>query len=197
MKNITPGKFQFSEIEKMHLLKSWIFISLAFAIAIRPTSNFISGLVLSGFTIGFAFLLHEIAHKYLAIRYRCHAEYRANDNMLLLMLFISLFGIIFAAPGAVMISGHVNKEKNGKIALAGPATNIILGILFLFFIIINIRIIPMNILKFGLLINGWLALFNMIPILGFDGHKVFNWNRTIFYITLGVSFLLIAASQNI
>ena len=38
-------------------------------------------------------------------------------------------GIAFAAPGAVYIHGnYISREQNGKISLAGPATNIILRV---------------------------------------------------------------------
>jgi len=46
-------------------------------------------------------------------------------------LLFSLFGFIIAAPGAVFIRGMITRERNGKISLAGPMTNIVLAILFL------------------------------------------------------------------
>ena len=197
MKNITPKKFSFSEVEKKHLLKAWIAISLAFAIAFRPYGSFLVSILMSGFTIGIAFLLHEIAHKYVAIKYRCSAEFRSNNNMLILMLIVSLFGIIFAAPGAVQIFGHVTKERYGKIALAGPLTNILLAIIFLPLIFLEFGTFLTISFRFGLLINSWLALFNTIPIPGFDGHKILNWNRKVFYLTLVASFIMVAISQNV
>ena len=195
MKNITPKKFGFSDIEKRHILKSWIAISLAFAIAFSPYPSFATSLLVSALTIGFAFVLHEVAHKYLAIKYRCNAEFRANNNMLILMLIVSLFGIIFAAPGAVQISGHVTKDKYGKIALAGPLTNLGLALIFLVILLSGLGNFSLTLFRFGFLINAWIALFNMIPLFGFDGHKIMHWNKSVFYTMLILTIILVSISQ--
>lgn len=195
MKNITPKKFGFSREEKKHILKAWIAISIAFSIAIRPFEYLTLSLLTSSITIGFAFLLHELAHKYLAIKYRCYAEFRANNNMLIFMLIMSIFGFIFAAPGAVQISGNVTKDKYGKIALVGPLTNILLAIFIFPFLFLNMGNILSVIFSFGFMINSWLALFNMLPILGFDGHKIFHWNKKVFYCMLGASIFLLVLMQ--
>ncbi len=195
MKNITPKKFGFSDTEKKHILKSWFAVSLAFAIAFSPYQSFALSLLVSSVTIGFAFVLHEVAHKYLAIMYRCNAEFRANDSMLILMLIVSLFGIIFAAPGAVQISGHVTKDKYGKIALAGPLTNLGLALIFLAIILSGLGNFSLTLFRFGFLINAWIALFNMIPLFGFDGNKILAWNRRVFYGMLISSIMLVSISQ--
>ena len=77
-------------------------------------------------------MLHELAHKFVAQKYGCVAEFRAFDQMLMLALGLAvLIGVIFAAPGAVMISGMVTRKENGYISVAGPLTNYILGVIFL------------------------------------------------------------------
>ena len=37
-----------------------------------------------------------------------------------------IIGIVFMAPGAVMVAGNITREQNGKIAIAGPISNLIL-----------------------------------------------------------------------
>ena len=52
----------------------------------------------------------------------------------LLFALVTAFavGFVFVAPGAVYIHGnYIKNSENGKISLAGPATNIILALLFL------------------------------------------------------------------
>jgi Zn-dependent protease len=167
MIDITPKKFSISQEERKHLLKAWIAVSIAFGIAMSPrlalTANLLVSIALSGVTIGVAFLLHELAHKYIAVKYRCHAEFRANNNMLFLMLFMSFFGFIFAAPGGVQISGHISRKQYGHISLAGPVTNIILAVLVLPLLLFNPAGVLGMILRYAFFINAWLALFNMIP----------------------------------
>jgi Zn-dependent protease len=101
-----------------------------------------------------------------------------------LALIFSFFGFILAAPGAVIIKGKLSQEKNGKVSLAGPLTNIILAFIFLIPLIYK----PEGILKlffsYGLKINSLLALFNMIPVNPFDGGKIYSWNPLIYFISV-------------
>lgn len=169
------GSILTSKTEIKDLLKAWIAISLAFAIVLGRgfTGNIFYALAFSALTAGIGFLLHELAHKFTAQHYGCFAEFRANDQMLILAVLISFFNIVFAAPGAVYIAGQTNYRRNGIIALAGPLTNIVLAIIFY----ASSLYYPLNILKFGAMINVWLGLFNIIPIANFDGRKIWIWNR--------------------
>ena len=78
-------------------------------------------------------MLHELAHKFVAIHYGFWAEYKLWVQGLILAVVISVISnFIFAAPGAVYIHGeYISDEQNGKISLAGPLTNIVLALIFL------------------------------------------------------------------
>jgi Zn-dependent protease len=136
---------------------------------------FMLGVVL---VYGMAFILHELAHKFSAQMFGYWAEFRINRQGLMMTLFslISPFKII--APGAVMIGNIASWSHYGKVAIAGPATNIALGLLFY---IISLLTGPPSywyaIAIVGLQINASLALFNLIPIGVFDGAKIIRWNR--------------------
>ncbi len=182
--------------EKKDLTFAGIMISLAFAILLSGginsilsfNSRFILIFFIAFFTAGIGFLLHEIMHKYVAQNYGLTAEFKAFYPMLWIALGLSFFGFIFAAPGAVFINGYITKERNGKISLAGPLTNIFLAILFL----ILIFFVPETgflaaLAKFGLTINALLGAFNMIPVMPFDGGKVILWDKTIYGITTAVA----------
>lgn len=174
---------RFSEEEITQLLKAWLAISFAFAVALGGgiTSNILQNFILAAFTVGTAFLIHEIAHKIVAQNFGCWAEFRSFDLGLLLAVLMSFTGLIFAAPGAVMIAGPVSTEENGKISAAGPITNIVLALLFLglqFLVIpvLGIDFIP-ALLNYGFAINAWLALFNLLPFGPLDGTKVLAWSQ--------------------
>jgi Zn-dependent protease len=161
----------------------------------------------------FAFVFHELAHRFVAKRYGFQAVYRTSMPGLILALIVSLTGWIFAAPGGVYISGvstTATREKMGKTALAGPIMNILLAVLFIGLTILSIpffrwyiagtnasfdQIEPMleftyGVLLAGVQINAWLALFNLIPFGQFDGLKVFSWNKVVWGFALGASILL-------
>jgi Zn-dependent protease len=109
--------------------------------------------------------------------------------MLILALVMSFFGFILAAPGAVMISGRVDKARNGKISAAGPIVNLVLAIIFLALAFLQLPNLFKDIAFYGFMINSWLALFNMIPFWLFDGAKIIRWNKMIYGSIVAVAFL--------
>ena len=176
---------RFSPLEIGELAKAWLAVSVAFAILYNAGSFFSSSFfVLFGICtliVGSGFLLHELAHKFLVQHYGCWAEFRADNKMLLFMLAVSFFGFIFAAPGGVFIKGHLTKERHGKIAFAGPFVNLLFAVLFLALTLLGVS---HPLVSFGLMINSWLALFNLLPVWQFDGLNVWQWNKSLSVISL-------------
>lgn len=186
--------FTSSTLEVRDLVKAWSAISLAFAILLNRglslSPRFFTILLVSAFTVGVGFLLHEMGHKFVAQRYGLFAEFRSFDPMLLLAIFFSLFGFIIAAPGAVMIQGKVSLEQNGKISLAGPLINVLLALLFLG----GLQVSNLYALRVGFAINALLAVFNLIPFGNFDGRKIFDWNKPVWGTLLAVGIVLLVTS---
>ena len=178
--------FKTSKTEIEHLLKAWGAITLAFTIVLSPgLKGFIPNLGISAIIVATAFLLHELAHKFVAQHYRLYAEFRAQGNMLVFAIIMSFFGVIFAAPGAVMIRGAASKRQYGIISLAGPLTNLIIALVFLSLAQLNIGTgVLSNIIIYGFIINLWIAIFNMIPVWNFDGAKVIRWSKGAYFATL-------------
>ena len=180
-----------SKIEFRDLLISVLVLSFAFYRAFNM--DFLTAVII----ITLAFVLHELSHRYLARRYGCFAEYRMWPLGILLALLSSFIGIIFAAPGAVYISpynvgknfafrvAHLTKKEYGKISLAGPLTNIIIGFASLALSIFY----PLDILSIISSITFFLALFNLLPFSPLDGSKVFVWNRRIWLSVFIVSII--------
>ena len=95
--------------------------------ALNSPIVFVFGGLLYFISLTPAFLLHEIAHKIVARRYGCWAEFRANPSGLRFgVILAAVLGIVFMAPGAVMVAGRTTKTQFGRIALAGPVTNVFL-----------------------------------------------------------------------
>src|SRR3989344_693954 len=186
------GKFTYSNIEVRDLIKSWLMVSIAFAIVLGGlSSKFFSSFVISLIVVGTGFLLHELGHKVVAQRYKYFAEFRSFDEMLFLAVMMSFFGFVFAAPGAVMIGGRsIREDHNGRISLAGPLVNIVLAVLFLVLVYTTSGFVN-TIAGFGLRINAWLALFNLIPVWQFDGAKIWRWNKGVWFLVLVIGLLLL------
>jgi Zn-dependent protease len=180
-KQIKISNITTSEVEIKDLIKAWIAISIAFAIVMRSLDlNFYSSFIIASLTVGIGFLLHELGHKFVAQRYGCFAEFRSFDQFLILAIIMSFFGFVFAAPGAVMISGPVGVRRNGKISVAGPLVNLALALMFLSILLIPPTGIFRIFAVYGFLINSWLALFNMIPFGNLDGAKVLRWSKPVY-----------------
>ena len=180
---IRIGSVTTSEKELRDLLKAWIAVSIAFAMILSSSflsADFYAKFIIAALTVGTGFLLHELGHKLVAQRYGCFAEFRSFDMMLVLAVLMSFFGIVLAAPGAVMIAGRVNKKKNGMISAAGPIVNLALALLFFVLALAGLPSAFKAAAYYGFMINSWLALFNMIPFWLFDGYKILKWNKAVY-----------------
>ncbi|HEX9320402.1 MAG TPA: hypothetical protein VF884_15825 [Nitrososphaeraceae archaeon] len=135
-----------------------------------------------------AFLVHEMAHKFLAQYYGSWAEFRAQMYGLIITAISALpfMPFKFIAPGAVMV-GLTDRNKFGRVALAGPLTNLMMGFSFLGLA----HLFPyQGYLYAGASFNAWIALFNLLPFGVLDGQKIFDWNKIIWGITMGCSMAL-------
>jgi Zn-dependent protease len=194
----------FSESEKHDLFIAWLLLSLAFGIADVAVSG--DALVLStiwpaaliaGLTVGVAFFVHELAHKYVAQRYGKYAEFKAFVPWLVIGLLLAFayraIGILLVLPGAVFISGYSTKRETGHIALAGPMSNVVLALLSLPAILYLANGIVLDVLIRFYAINVWLALFNMLPFFVFDGKKIITWSKQWYFATLAIIIVLFFA----
>jgi Zn-dependent protease len=130
----------------------------------------------------------------MARRYGCWAEFRANPSGLRFgVILAALTGIVFMAPGAVMVAGKTSKNQFGRIALAGPVSNIILwniGIIIAY-IFGGINIIFDQVTQTWLWGNAILAAFNMLPFGPLDGRKIKTWSDTIFNIWFSITLAIV------
>jgi Zn-dependent protease len=136
-----------------------------------------------------AFLVHELAHKFLAQYYGSWAEFRAQISGLLITAISALpiMPFKFIAPGAVMV-GLSDGNKFGRVALIGPLTNLVMGFSFLLLSLFNGSYSPY--FTIGASFNGWIAMFNLIPLGVLDGQKIFDWNKLVWGITMAAAMVL-------
>ena len=137
-------------------------------------------LILSFLTIyAMAFIVHELAHKFSAQMLGYWAEFKINQQGLMLTLFSLISPLKIIAPGAVMISNVASWDHYGKVAAAGPASNIGMGLLFFAANLLLGNTYWGGLAAVGMRINASLALFNLIPLGMFDGKKIVKWNKMI------------------
>ena len=192
--------------ELRDLVISALALALAFGIALSGGFRafqqpailvLVIGMALVAVSLGFVF--HELGHRLIARRFGYFAEYAMWPMGLMVALGFSLFGFVFAAPGAVMIypratvlgTDSLSRQKIGLISLAGPATNIGLAVIFLVLDAIQ----PALLFTLGARINTWLALFNLIPFGPLDGAKILKWYKGIWLISIAGAGGLFAAQR--
>lgn len=199
------NRIRFSAIEIQHLGMAVLALTLGFAFVRAPGNPFEVRVALQGIldrplillasflAVSTGFVLHELAHKVVAVRYGCMAEFRAQIGGLWMSLLVAVVAkILFAAPGAVHIIGRVDRRENGIISIVGPATNFVLALVLFPFTLYFTNPdadLPMVIGTVAS-VNALLAVFNLIPAGPLDGRKVLHWHKGIWGASFAASILL-------
>jgi len=192
----TPKATSGRRNEKFELLKAWVGTTLAFTLAEwsrKPLISVIEIFVIMAVAAGLGIVLHELAHRAVARHFGSEAYFQANDTMLVVSVLVALSGFLFAAPGAVWHRGYLSRRQVGLVAAAGPATNMILAVLFLVLLpVFNAAGVQMLFFMayYGYVINALLGLFNMIPYGPIDGAKIMDWDMRVFVAMASVGGLL-------
>jgi len=186
-----------SNIEIRDLLISWLVLGFCFSLILFHSLS-PSGFIIALIGLGVGFICHELSHKFVAQKLGFRAEFRLWQTGLIIALvcaFISMFspiGFLFAAPGAVYILSYTSRREGGLISLAGPSANIILALIFYAIAIHSSGLTQQLIGKYGMLINLWLAVFNLLPIPPLDGSKIFAWKISVWAMLMVISAGLLA-----
>ncbi len=193
------GGIRFLGRELLDLAAAWIALSLAFAMFLNPglvraifrtqsvdVAVVTTAVSVSALTVGVGFLLHELGHKLVAVHYGQVAVFRADYGMLAVAIIAALAGWLFAAPGAVHHRGRLTDRQAGLIALAGPAVNVGLVVLFLGVVMLPFAPIA-GLAGLGVTVNLLLAAFNMLPVGPLDGRTVFAWSPVVYLASAAVT----------
>ncbi len=127
-----------------------------------------------------ALIFHELAHKFVAMGFGLNAEFHAAYIWLLIGIIMRLinFNFIFFVPAYVSIGAgiaQVTPSTSAIIAFAGPLMNLVLFTIA--WALLHQKKLKKNTYLFLYItkqINLFLFVFNMLPIPGFDGLKVYQ-----------------------
>jgi len=191
------GRSAFAPGEVPQILIAWIVLSLALSVTdieglLLGTGGSLVNVAAALAATATGFILHEMGHKFVAMRRGYVAHFRVwawGIALALITAFVSQGQFLFGAPGAVYIapaagvlsygayaSSHRNEGKdNALISAAGPGTNLAFALSFLFLIFV----LPTDglwntVATYGFILNVGLGSFNMLPIPPLDGYKIFK-----------------------
>ena len=203
----TGSIWHFSKTEINHLTLATLAFTMALAFmfsggilgALSDPSAFLAYGVLALITFTPGFLIHEIAHKIQARKYGCWAEFRASPSGLRFgVLLAAIIGIVFMAPGAVMVAGNTTREQFGKVALAGPVSNVVLWCIGLASAVAfgGGGGIVDDVIYYWMWANGILGALNMLPFGPLDGKKIKTWSDVVFWLWLTITFSMVWFNLN-
>jgi len=188
---------RFSSRELLDLLIAWVALGVAFMVFFAGgtpgalglldagVGPLVVALVVSLVTAGIGFLFHELGHKVAAVSYDNIAVFRADYGMLFIAVMSAFLGFLFAAPGAVHHRGQLTDRQHGLVAMAGPAVNLALAVLFVPVLLAG-SLVGSDLAALvggrGLAVNLFLAAFNLVPLGPLDGSTVVDWSTVIWLV---------------
>ena len=139
-------------------------------------------------------MIHEISHGYMALLWGDRtAQYEGRLTLnpvkhidifgsivIPLLMVLSHTGFIFGWAKPVPYNPYNLRKRNISeplVAFAGPLSNIIVALVLSIFLHISSSILPQAmgvLLVYSVLINITLAIFNLMPVPGFDGYKIYS-----------------------
>jgi len=184
-----PSIFDFTLIEIRDIAISLLVLGFVFAYPEVLGDPFFILYSLMG--VGIAFVGHELSHRFVARKLGFYSAYRMWPQGLLLALLLAIAtggGFVFAAPGAVVFSSYwimrtPRIRDIGLIGIAGAVFNIAVMYCSLAAYFAS----GAELFSFMAVINGWLAIFNLIPFGPLDGMKVMQWNRKVWAAALALA----------
>ena len=153
------------------------------------------------FVWGLVYFVHELSHKFTAIKFGAKAYYRLSREGIILTIASLIIGFPMLAVGAVFWWGESSASIGirGRVAAAGPISNIILIGFSYILIAISSAVIGSN-LELGsylfqagsisISLNTFIGIFNLLPIGVLDGAKVLDWDGRIWLVLMG-SFIIV------
>jgi len=207
------GGLRFSAVEVRQILIAVGAMTIAFTLALVGGIDGVRflrdpavlGIVLAASFVAVvtAFLLHELAHKIVAQRYGCFAEFRYSLMGLGIGILTAAFGWMFAMPGAVVISGSVDARQTVRISAVGPGTNLAVAgtataiAALLGFLTSEFDVILSILVRAIAFVNLFLGIFNLLPFPPLDGFKIFSFNKPLWVAMLVAAVALYFAGNSL
>ncbi len=195
---------KFTKEEIRNLLISIIVISTLFTINMTQkigwtNTEIINILIITLILFSISFIAKIYSQKYLARKYHYHIEYKIWGYGIIFAIVTMLLNIFIITPGYFKYGLYdriATEEEKAKIAIIGPAANMILAVIFLIaLIILKSTLTTSAIIKLAMLIgfyiNTYMAVFNLIPFMALDGIKIVEYDLKMWIVPMIISVVLL------
>lgn len=206
-------KLKISNQELAHIGVAWFIFSIAFAPQMfiqgyASTNNIYTAMTIvsiASFALGFAFIFHEMGHKFAAQYFKARAEFKLDRRGMLITVISIALRFYLLMPGATFWESNLSKYSDirGRVSASGPIVNLHLACLSIVFFIFQgspLGSIGWVLFYFGqisLYLNVFLGIFNLIPVWILDGKKIFEWSEMIWFCYLIMFIIPIIAIKTI
>lgn len=175
-----PGAM-FRSRELLSLIIATLVVALAFSFPYT-----FQGTVTALLIASLVYMPHELAHKFTAHFSGFHATFKLHWPGLVITLLSALpympFRLVF--PGYVAVEGiGSNAKTEGKIAAAGPLTNLALCF--------PLALLPSFYSRELLFASALVSTLNLLPLHPLDGSKIIKWNIGLWALLIIISIILI------
>ncbi|MBU2560718.1 MAG: hypothetical protein KKD17_00310 [Nanoarchaeota archaeon] len=192
--------YPLESFEKRGLVIALLILSFIFSFRDWGVERFdvamgVRNLIITLILVAIAMAVRELAHRTIAIWLGYKSQYKLWLLGLvigLVVAFVSNGYLFFIAPGTMIIT-HLAVHRLGKahyelsykhlgwIAMAGPIANMLLAVVFKTLSVAT----AIPVFEKAMIINIWIALFDMVPIPPFNGSRTFFGSRYVYVFVLG------------
>ena len=155
-----------------------LFLGLAFMITNKIDLGSPQDWLIYILVAGLAVSLHDLAHRYIAWRFKAPTEYKFWFLGTGIMFLTALaFGVVFSSPSRLAINeaDKMTVKQQAAVYGAGPVVSTVLFIAFL--ALIPFGGMAATIGGLGASMNLLTATYAMMPFEPMDGRKVYNWKK--------------------
>lgn len=142
---------------------------------------------------GLTAVVHEIAHKVLALKYKTETEYKFWGVGTLTLIATTLLNQPFSQPARTIINkaDSMNSKDIGIVSLSGPAVSLLLSILFLLVFYYGQGFSDLG--KYGFSISMLACVYSLMPFKPMEGQRVYAWNKWLWALVFIPSLILYLA----
>lgn len=168
----------FSSREIWIIVVSSVLLGLAYIVSKKLNMLSLDNLLLYCIMAGFIIIIHDLAHRYFAHKYRSVVEYKFWGLGTIIMFATALvFGLVYAVPARTIINdaSKMSPKEQAIVYLAGPAMSALFAIGFLFMLPVGGFLTTIGLL--GISMNLLSAVYSLMPVDPMDGKRVYNWKK--------------------